>query len=172
MKLLGETMMKTIAVTLLIAFALLMLTGCSKEKPPQYAGSVAKAVSPENARTAEHEAAADVRVTMVGDTPIIVATARIPLDDSATTVYFLALDGSSFYGDLGDYVLPRKPPETKYRFGIARMQVPFDALDEQVNNQAAEASLKKDIATLERIAGSLRGRVSFFYETSTAAYDE
>ena len=125
----------------------------------------------ENDASSQHEVVADLRVSTASGNPTIIATARIPLDKSKPLRFFLIMDGNtltSYY----DTRLPIGPSASKIRFGIAWQPLPLETLDEKTNLEAVEASLKGDTATLDRIAKSLTGRVSFLYEYEEDAYGE
>lgn len=145
------------------ASIVILFCGCSKESE---SGNIS-----ENDASSQHEVAAELRIISTRQGPLIIATSRIPLDKSKPLRYFLVIDGNTLSTDYDDR-LPIGPSASKIRFGNAWQHLPLEALDEKINLEAVEATEKGDIATLERIAKSLTGRVSFLYEYEEDAYGE
>jgi hypothetical protein len=154
--------MRTNMIRLLIhptlaIFLVLASVGCAKKK---------KIENP-----LDHEAVADLRVISTRSGPNIIATARIPLDDSRPLNYFIVVDGNTLSG-YHEYRLPLRPSSGNIRHGLAWGLVPFEAFGEDLNHEAVEATQRGDTQKLRQIADLLKGRISFYYGTEAETYDE
>lgn len=112
----------------------------------------------------EQEIVADIRAINTGRGPTLIATARIPLDENDQIKYYLLIDGEAIHSPIfSESLLPIRPTLPKVQYGIGWEPVPFHAFDERINLEAIEATEKGDLKALEKIADSLKGRVSFYF---------
>jgi hypothetical protein len=131
---------------------IIILTGCSERS---------KVLN-----RSEQQIVADIRAINTGRGPTLIATARIPLDDNNQIKYYLLIDGEAIHSPIfSESVLPIRPTLPKVQYGIGWEPVPFHAFDQKINLEAIEATEKGDLKALEKIADSLKGRVSFYFES-------